>query len=95
MFEAASLIFSPSDLSRIISVACRWAVGWLYRRFDMTVAINPDLLDELAQIGFPQAADHILKTLAHTDWNKSQAAGILQIERSTLDRKIKTYDLKR
>jgi DNA-binding NtrC family response regulator len=39
--------------------------------------------------------DHILKTLAHTDWNKSQAAGILQIERSTLDRKIKTYDLKR
>jgi Nif-specific regulatory protein len=39
--------------------------------------------------------DHILKTLAHTDWNKSQAAGILKIERSTLDRKIKTYDLKR
>jgi Nif-specific regulatory protein len=39
--------------------------------------------------------EHILKTLAHTDWNKSQAAGILKIERSTLDRKIKTYDLKR
>src|SRR5262249_32633640 len=39
--------------------------------------------------------DHILKTLGHTDWNKSQAAQILQIERSTLDRKIKTYDLKR
>ena len=39
--------------------------------------------------------DHILRTLQHTDWNKSQAAAILNIERSTLDRKIKGYDLKR
>ncbi len=38
---------------------------------------------------------HILATLNHTDWNKSQAAAILQIERSTLDRKIKAYDLRR
>ena len=38
---------------------------------------------------------HILATLQHTDWNKSQAAQILGIERSTLDRKIKLYDLKR
>jgi Nif-specific regulatory protein len=38
---------------------------------------------------------HIARTLDHTDWNKSQAATILQIERSTLDRKIKAYDLKR
>ena len=38
---------------------------------------------------------HILETLRHTDWNKSQAATILGIERSTLDRKIKSYDLKR
>src|SRR3954453_16256890 len=38
---------------------------------------------------------HILRTLHHTDWNKSQAAGILAIERSTLDRKIKLYGLKR
>ncbi len=37
----------------------------------------------------------ILKTLEHTDWNKSQAAAILQIERSTLDRKIKSYQLKK
>jgi Nif-specific regulatory protein len=39
--------------------------------------------------------EHIARTLEHTDWNKSQAAGILGIERSTLDRKIKLYDLKR
>jgi transcriptional regulator with GAF, ATPase, and Fis domain len=38
---------------------------------------------------------HILQTLEHTAWNKSQAAGILQIERSTLDRKIKSYGLKK
>ncbi len=38
---------------------------------------------------------HILRTLQHTDWNKSQAAAILNIERSTLDRKIKAYDLKK
>jgi Nif-specific regulatory protein len=36
---------------------------------------------------------HILETLKHTDWNKSQAAAILSIERSTLDRKIKAYGL--
>jgi DNA-binding NtrC family response regulator len=39
--------------------------------------------------------DHILRTLSYTDWNKSQAASILNIERSTLDRKIKGYGLKR
>jgi Nif-specific regulatory protein len=39
--------------------------------------------------------EHIQRTLEHTDWNKSQAAAILKIERSTLDRKIKLYELKR
>jgi Nif-specific regulatory protein len=38
---------------------------------------------------------HILETLQHTEWNKSQAAAILKIERSTLDRKIKAYELKK
>ena len=37
--------------------------------------------------------EHILRTLNSTSWNKSRAAGILGIERSTLDRKIKRYDL--
>jgi transcriptional regulator with GAF, ATPase, and Fis domain len=39
--------------------------------------------------------DHIKATLIHTEWNKSQAAIILGIERSTLDRKIKAYDLQK
>jgi transcriptional regulator with GAF, ATPase, and Fis domain len=38
---------------------------------------------------------HILRTLDHTDWNKSKTAELLGIERSTLDRKLKTYGLKR
>lgn len=38
---------------------------------------------------------HIIATLEHTEWNKSQTAQILGIERSTLDRKIKSYDLQR
>jgi Nif-specific regulatory protein len=38
---------------------------------------------------------HIGRTLQHTSWNKSQAAVILGIERTTLDRKIKLYEMKR
>ena len=38
---------------------------------------------------------HILQVLNNTDWNKSRSAQILGIERSTLDRKIKRYDLER
>lgn len=35
---------------------------------------------------------HILATLESTNWNKSQAAQLLGIERSTLDRKLKRYE---
>lgn len=38
---------------------------------------------------------HILRTLEYTGWHKSQAATLLGIERSTLDRKIKSYGLTR
>ena len=37
--------------------------------------------------------EHILETLNQTGWNKSRAAIILGIERSTLDRKIRRYEL--
>jgi transcriptional regulator with GAF, ATPase, and Fis domain/pSer/pThr/pTyr-binding forkhead associated (FHA) protein len=36
---------------------------------------------------------HILATLNSTNWNKSQTANILGIERSTLDRKIRRYEI--
>lgn len=38
---------------------------------------------------------HILSVLDRTNWNKSQAAQILGIERSTLDRKLKRYQVSR
>lgn len=38
---------------------------------------------------------HILATLRANDWNKSQSARILGIERSTLDRKLSRYQVKR
>ncbi|MFV0445748.1 MAG: sigma 54-interacting transcriptional regulator [Planctomycetaceae bacterium] len=38
---------------------------------------------------------HILRTLKATRWNKSKAASILGIERSTLDRKLKRHDVQR
>lgn len=40
-------------------------------------------------------ARHIRQTLEANDWNKSRAAAILGIERSTLDRKLKRYRLNR
>ncbi|WP_145361014.1 sigma 54-interacting transcriptional regulator [Alienimonas californiensis] len=39
--------------------------------------------------------EHVLATLTHTGWNKSRAASILGIERSTLDRKLKKYGVDR
>ena len=47
---------------------------------------HPETLDDVEK-------RHILETLRHTDWNKSQAAAILGIERSTLDRKIEKFGL--
>ncbi len=53
-----------------------------------TETYRPVPLDEVEK-------EHIRRTLDHTDWNKSRAAEILGIERSTLDRKIKSYDLRK
>lgn len=39
--------------------------------------------------------EYILETLERTNWNKSKAAQILGIERSTLDRKLKRYEVNR
>jgi Nif-specific regulatory protein len=37
--------------------------------------------------------NHIIRTLEHTNWNKSLSAKQLGIERTTLDRKIKRYNI--
>ena len=48
-------------------------------------AVSLDLIEQ----------EQILATLAWTNWNKSQAAQVLGIERSTLDRKLKKYEVER
>ena len=47
---------------------------------------RPATIDEVEK-------EHIRRVLHHTEWNKSRAATILGVERSTLDRKIKGYAL--
>jgi DNA-binding NtrC family response regulator len=37
---------------------------------------------------------HIVRVLAHTEWNKRRACAILDISRPTLDRKIDEYGLR-
>ena len=57
---------------------------------------SPEVSQEYEPISLDEIEKrHILRTLEHTDWNKSQAALILAIERSTLDRKIKGYGIRR
>jgi transcriptional regulator with GAF, ATPase, and Fis domain len=51
-----------------------------------SAAFEPMSLDEVER-------RHILATLRATNWNKSQTASILGIERSTLDRKIRRYEM--
>lgn len=60
-------------------------------QFDMGTIVQeyqPKSLEEIEQ-------DHIDATLQAMAWNKSKAASILGIERSTLDRKIKKYGIKK
>ena len=49
-------------------------------------SFQPATIDEVER-------NHILATLQFTNWNKSRAAILLGIERSTLDRKIRRYGL--
>ncbi len=63
-----------------------------------TAGDTADLMPSAANAFEPMSLDelerrHILATLNSTNWNKSQTARILGIERSTLDRKIDRYQL--
>jgi Nif-specific regulatory protein len=53
-----------------------------------TSSYQPHSLEEIERF-------HIKRTLDYHDWNKSRSASVLGVERSTLDRKIKRYELVR
>jgi Nif-specific regulatory protein len=60
-------------------------------RFDFGTLVSqyvPASLEEVEK-------QHIEATLIATEWNKSKTSQILGIERSTLDRKIKRYDIEK
>ncbi|MGE0760555.1 MAG: sigma 54-interacting transcriptional regulator, partial [Pirellulaceae bacterium] len=57
------------------------------------VVLQPDVFEPLPLEDVERR--HIAATLKATGWNKSRTAEILGIERSTLDRKIRRYDLRR
>jgi Nif-specific regulatory protein len=56
--------------------------------------INPPPFDKFEPYTLDEMERrHILATLNYCEWNKSRTAGVLGIERSTLDRKIRRYNL--
>lgn len=60
-------------------------------QFDMSTIVREYVPESLEQV----ENRHIDQTLRSTNWNKSKAAAILGIERSTLDRKIKKYGIEK
>ncbi len=70
----------------------------LSSRFTVSLAERPvsNIAGDYRELSLADVEqEHILATLEHTDWNKSRAAQILGIERSTLDRKLKRYHVPR
>ncbi|MCA9141654.1 MAG: sigma 54-interacting transcriptional regulator [Planctomycetaceae bacterium] len=94
------------ELKNVIERAVLLAQGDFIDTVDLTLS-NLATASESGEIVLPSRnqyepeslADierrHIESTLRNTEWNKSKTSEILGIERSTLDRKIKRYELKR
>ena len=62
---------------------------------DTSTLFTGDVLEAAERSLEEVELSHILATLEHTGWNKSRAAEILGIERSTLDRKLKRHKIER
>jgi len=92
------------ELKNVVERAVVLARGEVIEREDLTLT-NISTVSDSGEIGGgskptyePITLDeierrHILATLNATGWNKSKTAMILGVERSTLDRKIRRYDL--
>jgi Nif-specific regulatory protein len=88
------------ELKNVIERAVVLSTGPMIDQDELLLSKLPTAGDtaELTMPGQVQACSladverrHILAILQHTVWNKSRAASILGIERSTLDRKIRRY----
>jgi Nif-specific regulatory protein len=89
------------EMRNVVERAVALAVGPTLEADDIVLSnLNFDE-PSTVEIGYREMSlndmerEHIKATLDHTDWNKSQAATILGIERSTLDRKIKSYEIQK
>ena len=92
------------ELKNVIERAVVLARGDFIEAEDLNLT-NLAILSESSEMPAPKSTfqplsldeiekRHILATLRATGWNKSRTAVILGVERSTLDRKIRRYDLK-
>ena len=89
------------ELRNVIERAVTLCAGPSITAVDIWLTPLSDIGLSVESESFPERSlhdverEHILATLEHTEWNKSRAATILGIERSTLDRKIKGYKLRK
>jgi Nif-specific regulatory protein len=91
------------ELKNVVERAVVLARGEMIEREDLTlsqISTAGDTGEQAAHAAQFRPASlseierqHILATLLATGWNKSQTAALLGIERSTLDRKIRRYEL--
>ncbi|HEV3137138.1 MAG TPA: sigma 54-interacting transcriptional regulator [Pirellulales bacterium] len=91
------------ELKNVVERAVVLARGEFIEHDDLTLSQistagdTGDFVPAQAQFRPASLADierqHILATLVSTNWNKSQTSALLGIERSTLDRKIRRYEL--
>ncbi len=91
------------EMKNVVERAIVIAEGEYIDQQDLMLSKLPTTGDTTDMPALPQAfvpaslaeveRQHILATLKATGWNKSQAANMLGIERSTLDRKIQRYEL--
>jgi two-component system response regulator HydG len=85
-----AVILSPGELVEAGDIQLSTLGGSPRRQMPPSESVDtPEVSLEVVE------KQHILSTLSRTSWNKSRAAQILGIERSTLDRKLKRYKISR
>jgi transcriptional regulator of acetoin/glycerol metabolism len=90
----------PGNIRELESTVARAALsspGRTIRGTDVEFLHASEIQPEGGQQRLPSLADaeraHIVRVLEAVNWNKKQAAGILEISRGTLYRKIVEYEL--